>query len=79
MQSVCVYERENETESKSERQMEKAREKERECDFLSDPPKHLYSLATPVNYLVHVPFTISKYYYYAGLLVQSHSNFHYST
>ena len=34
------------------------KERERECDFLSGPTNHLYSLGTPINYLVHIPFTI---------------------
>ena len=54
MQSVCVYERENETEREREGEGEgPGQERERECDFLSGPPNHLYSLATPINYLVH--------------------------
>ena len=56
MQSVCVYERENETESEGEGEREgpgpagrERRKRGRECDLLSGPPNHLYSLATPIN------------------------------
>ena len=66
------------------KQREREREREREggggegeCDFLSGPPNHLYSLATPINYLVHF------HSQYLNIIMQdswymSHSNFHYS-